>query len=190
MSIKIATTSPGSLPSAPALESIWTNISFVDDKDAGLGENIGERTIMNWLNHDHKKFESAVYKCRTACDAEEWSVVEGLFPDLRSSYREHVRIEEEVLFPAYETHPGVSSGPTDSLTADHVQIFNLMNRIADRLNKKSLDSLAEDFSLLYRILIKHHEKEEEIFLPMASQALYSDKDAILESIKNQLETKD
>lgn len=145
---------------------------------------------MNWLNHDHKEFEAAVYKCRNACHEEEWSVVERLFPDLRFSYREHVRIEEEVLFPAYEAHPGVSSGPTDSLTADHVQIFNLMNRIADRLNKKSLDSLAEDFSLLYRILVKHHEKEEEIFLPMASEALYSDKDAILQGIKDQFGSKD
>jgi hypothetical protein len=28
-------------------------------------------------------------------------------------------------------------------------------------------------------LRNHHEKEEEIFLPMASEALYSNKDAIL-----------
>ncbi len=144
---------------------------------------------MNWLNHDHKNFESTVYKCRTACDTSDWSSVRRLFGELSSSYESHVLIEEGVLFPAYESHPAATEGPTTSLKSDHEQIFRLLNHITDQLDQGSHDTLAEDFSLLYRIMIRHHEKEEEIFLPMASEALYSDKDAILadlykKSVKN------
>ena len=140
---------------------------------------------MNWLHHDHKNFESAVYKCRTACDDADWSLVQDIFDELASNYRNHVRIEEEVLFPAYEAHTEALTKPTSSLKADHVQIFNLMDHIAQRLSEGVQETLAENFSLLYQILIKHHEKEEEIFLPMASEALYSDKDAILADMKSQ-----
>ena len=134
---------------------------------------------MKWLHHDHKDFESAVYKCRVACDIADWSLVQDVFAEMASNYKNHVRIEEDVLFPAYDAHPGASSGPTASLEADHEQILHLMDHIAQGLAENDRESLAENFSLLYRILRNHHEKEEEIFLPMASGALYSNKDAIL-----------
>ncbi|UCH40296.1 MAG: hemerythrin domain-containing protein [Gammaproteobacteria bacterium] len=134
---------------------------------------------MNWLNHDHREIESAVYRCRSACDIADWSLVQDVFAEMASDYKNHIRIEENVLFPAYEAHPEASSGPTESLQADHEQIVHLMDHIAQRLADNNRKSLAESFSLLYRILRNHHEKEEEIFLPMASGALYSNKDAIL-----------
>lgn len=146
-------------------------------------EYLSRELIINWLHHDHRDFESAVYKCRTACDMAQWSRVQDVFAELASSYRSHVRIEEEVLFPAYEAHPGASIGPTDSLRGDHEQIFHLMDHIARRIADKAQENLAESFSLLYRILTKHHEKEEEIFLPMASEALYSSKDDILADLQ-------
>lgn len=141
--------------------------------------------IINWLHHDHRDFESAVYRCRTACDRAEWRLLQDVFAELVSDYRSHVRIEEEVLLPAYEAHPGASIGPTDSLRADHEQIFHLMDHITQRLAGEARENLAENFSLLYRILTKHHEKEEEIFLPMASEALYSSKNDILADLQSQ-----
>lgn len=144
---------------------------------------------MNWLNHDHENFESAVYKCRSACDDANWPLVQQVFNELVTSYKFHVQIEEEVLFPAYEQHPDVPRDPTDSLRADHTQIFRLMENILQQLGQSPDDSVAEDLSLLYRTLIRHHEKEEQIFLPMASQALYFDKDAILEELKSQIENR-
>ena len=115
----------------------------------------------------------------------DWSVLQDVFTELAAGYRNHVRIEEEVLLPAYEAHPGVSTGPTDSLRSDHDQIFQLMDHIAQRLADNARENLAENFSLLFRILNKHHEKEEEIFLPMASEALYSSKSAILAELQHQ-----
>ncbi len=140
--------------------------------------------IMNWLHHDHREFESAVYRCRNACDTADWSLVRDVFAEMALNYKNHVRAEEDVLFPAYEAHAGASSKPTASLVADHEQIFHLMDHIAQRLDENDRENLAEHFSLLYRVLRNHHEKEEEIFLPMASEALYSNKDAILAEMRS------
>jgi iron-sulfur cluster repair protein YtfE (RIC family) len=141
--------------------------------------------IMNWLNHDHQNFEEVVYQCRTACDAQDWPAVRRIFEKFASNYESHVRIEEEVLFPAYDAHPGTSMEPTTSLKADHVQIFRLIRHITQQLGNSTHADLGEDLSLLYRTLSIHHDKEEEIFLPMASEALYSDKDAILTNLSSQ-----
>ena len=141
--------------------------------------------IINWLHHDHREFESAVYECRAACDISRWSRVQDVFGRLASQYRDHVRIEEEVLLPAYESRLRAAVEPADSLRADHEQILHLMDHITQRLADGSCDNLSENFALLYRVLTKHHEKEEEIFLPMASEMLYSSKNDILADLRNQ-----
>ena len=145
---------------------------------------------MNWLNHDHGNFELAVYKCRTACDASDWPLVQCTFREFASRYKSHMHAEEEVLFLAYDAHPGTTTDPTDSLKADHTQILRLMEHISELLDVGSYESLAEDLSLLYRTMIKHHEKEEEIFLPMASEALFPNKDTIHADLKRHITARD
>lgn len=140
--------------------------------------------VMNWLYHDHKHFEAIVYECRSACDDENWGVAQRLLDELTGKYESHVRVEEHVLFPAYEALAGVSTTPTKSLKNDHTQIFSLMAQIAQRLGQGTCADLAEEFALLYRTLTRHHEKEEEIFLPMASELLSSGKHAILDELNN------
>lgn len=134
---------------------------------------------MNWLHHDHKHFESVVYKCRTACDAADWETAVGLLEQLASEYKSHIRMEEGVLFPAYEALPGVSTNPTASLKQDHNQIFRLFSHITQELKDGAYDNSAQNLSLLFRTLIRHHEKEEELFLPMASELLASKKGELL-----------
>ena len=141
---------------------------------------------MNWLDHDHRRFESLVYSCRRASDADEWEEVGRLVEQLGAAYRSHVAIEEQVLFPAYEAHPGAPVEPTESLRADHAQIFRLFSHVGERLQQGVHDDLADDLALLFRTLARHHEKEETIFLPMASEALYADKDAILADLSARL----
>ena len=139
---------------------------------------------MNWLDHDHRNFESLVYRCRSASDAADWGAVKRLVDQLASAYRSHVVIEEQVLFPAYESHPGSSAKPTDTLKADHAQIFRLFSHVTKQLDDQAHDGVADDLAMLFRTLARHHEKEEEIFLPMASEALYANKDAILADLKD------
>ncbi|MDJ0741270.1 MAG: hemerythrin domain-containing protein [Gammaproteobacteria bacterium] len=138
---------------------------------------------MNWLYHDHRKFESLVYQCRTASDAGDWEIVKGLVEQLLVAYESHVAIEEQILFPAYEAHPGAPAEPTEALKSDHVQIFRLFRHVAKQLEDDIPASVADDLAMLFRTLARHHEKEEQIFLPMASEALYADKDAILADLE-------
>ncbi len=139
--------------------------------------------MTTWLHHDHKQFETAVHRCRTICDDEDWSMVHQVFQDFLSSYEMHVQLEEDVLFPMYEERPETSPEPTDSLREDHAQIFRLGKNIQDLLARGDWEGVPHDVSLLYQALIRHHEKEEEMFLPMASDSLLSDKDKIIAELE-------
>jgi iron-sulfur cluster repair protein YtfE (RIC family) len=152
-----------------------------------MSASLGGGNAMSWLKHDHRAFELVVWNCCTACDAGDWDKVRRLADELASAYASHVRIEEEVLFPAYEGLPGVPPEPTASLKLDHAQIFRLISLITGRLKDRNHATLAEDFASLYRKLARHHEKEEEIFLPMASEALEGDKDYLLGELQRNLE---
>ena len=137
----------------------------------------------SWLHHDHKQFETAIHRCRVVCDDGDWTNVQEAFGNFVSAYRDHVRLEEEALFPMYEEQVGVSTEPTSSLREDHAQIFRLVANIQELISRAAWERVAQDVSLLYRSLIRHHEKEEEIFLPMASDALVSDKEEVVAELK-------
>jgi len=138
---------------------------------------------MTWLSHEHTQFESAVHRCRSACDSENWAIVRKIFQDFVTSYEVHAALEEDVVFPMYEEHAETSKEPTHSLRADHAQIFSLCRHIHDHLERGDYQGVPQEMSLLYRSLIRHHEKEEEIFLPMASEALLLDKEQVLSKLK-------
>jgi iron-sulfur cluster repair protein YtfE (RIC family) len=110
-------------------------------------------------------------------------MVHQVFQDFLSSYEMHVQLEEDVLFPMYEERPETSPEPTDSLREDHAQIFRLGKNIQDLLARGDWEGVPHDVSLLYQALIRHHEKEEEMFLPMASDSLLSDKDKIIAELE-------
>ena len=137
---------------------------------------------MTWLSHDHNGFEATVYKCRTLCDARNLDALRDTFRTFVASYETHVRMEEEVLFPSYEKREGAPRDPTESLRADHTQIFRLMKRIGNQIEQGERDAVADDLALLYRVLTVHHEKEEKVFLPMASELLAEDKDTVLSAL--------
>lgn len=134
---------------------------------------------MNWLNHDHQQFESAVYRCRTVCDIADWDKLRDQFDDFVIAYELHVRAEEELLFPYYERREGASREPTESLRADHAQIFRVVGQISARLERAEWTRIPDELSRLYQVLARHHEMEEKIFLPMASELLAGDKETIL-----------
>jgi hemerythrin superfamily protein len=143
---------------------------------------------MSWLHHDHQQFESAIYCCRTACEAADGDGLRNQFDDFVTAYRLHVRAEEELLFPHYEQREGASPEPTESLRADHAQIFRLVGQITEQMERDEWANLCDELSRLYRVLARHHETEEKVFLPMASELLAGDKDIILTALADKART--
>ena len=136
----------------------------------------------NWLIHEHSLYENLLSQCTEAVEIEDWKTVNLLFKKMVTHLKRHMALEEEVLYPAYEAATHAPQGPTDALREEHDQIARLIMDMARVIKTRDSDYVLECLTHLERQMIKHHEKEEDLFLPMASHIL----DAKREVISRQL----
>jgi iron-sulfur cluster repair protein YtfE (RIC family) len=136
----------------------------------------------NWLIHEHSLYENLLSRCTEAIEIEDWEDADLLFKRMVTHLKRHMAVEEEVLYPAYEAATHAPQGPTGALRDEHDHIVRLIMDMARVIKTRDSDYVLECLSHLEKQMIKHHEKEEDIFLPMASHIL----DARREEISRQL----
>jgi len=136
----------------------------------------------NWLIHEHSLYENLLSRCTEAIEIEDWKTANLLFKSMVSHLKRHMAMEEEVLYPAYEAATHAPQGPTGALREEHDHIVRLVMDMARVIKTRDSDYVLECLTHLEKQMIKHHEKEEDLFLPMASYIL----DANREEISQQL----
>jgi hemerythrin-like domain-containing protein len=137
----------------------------------------------NWLVHEHSLYEDLLTECHYAVENEDWEGVNLIFSQLVMHLKRHIALEEEVLYPAYESAPHAPQGPTTALREEHSTIIRLLQDMAPVIRTRDSEHLLECLAHLENQMIKHHEKEEDIFLPMASLILYSRRDELSSRLK-------
>jgi len=133
----------------------------------------------NWLVHEHSLYEDLLSECKDAAEIEDWENVQLIFDQLVTHLKRHIALEEEVLYPAYESASHAPQGPTTALREEHGALIRLIRDLAQIINTRDSEHLLESLAYLENRMIKHHEKEEDIFLPMASHILNASRDELL-----------
>lgn len=136
----------------------------------------------NWLIHEHSLYENLLSQCTEAVEIEDWKTVNTLFKRMVTHLKRHMALEDEVLYTAYEASTDAPQGPTGALREEHDRIVRLVTDMARIIKTRDSDYVLECLAHLETQMIKHHEKEEDLFLPMASHIL----DARREEISQQL----
>jgi len=136
----------------------------------------------NWLVHEHSLYEELLGMCKDAAEMEDWGTVNQAFDDLVTHLKRHMALEEEVLYPAYEATPHAPQGPTLALREEHSAIVRLIQDMARIIRTRDSDHVLDGLAHLEIRMINHHEKEEDIFLPMASHILNASRDELLEQL--------
>jgi hemerythrin-like domain-containing protein len=137
----------------------------------------------NWLVHEHSLYEYLLSQCQDAAEIEDWETVDRAFQDLVTHLKRHMALEEEVLYPAYESAPHAPQGPTTALREEHSNIVRLIQDMARIIKTRDSEHALEGLVHLEYHMIKHHEKEEDIFLPMASHILNASHDELLRKLE-------
>ncbi|MGB5605395.1 MAG: hemerythrin domain-containing protein, partial [Gammaproteobacteria bacterium] len=133
----------------------------------------------NWLVHEHSKYENLLSQCQDAVEMEDWGTVDRVFNELVTHLQRHMALEEEVLYPAYESTTHAPQGPTTALREEHSGIVRLIRDMARIIKTRDSEHVLESLAHLEYQMIKHHEKEEDIFLPMASHILNASRDELI-----------
>ncbi len=133
----------------------------------------------NWLVHEHSKYENLLSQCQDAVEMEDWGTVDRVFNELVTHLQRHMALEEEVLYPAYESTTHAPQGPTTALREEHSGLVRLIRDMARIIKTRDSEHVLESVVHLEYQMIKHHEKEEDIFLPMASYILNAGRDELV-----------
>lgn len=137
----------------------------------------------SWLHHDHRRYEVALADLASLAEVEDWSAVRARFAALRKDLELHVRMENDVLYRVYEELPDAPQAPTMSLRHEHDEILVLLRDVGYVLGTLDSERVLEALAALEHAVTRHHQNEEEIFLPMAGHALLAQRDEVLRRLR-------
>jgi len=130
-------------------------------------------TVTGYLMSDHRRLDGLFTACTASVEAGDLEGAARLFAGFRAGLMRHIKIEEGLVFPEFETATGLgrSDGPTGVMRFEHAEIIRLLDSIHD-LFAGDAPSAAEFERLrgaLLAVLHGHNDKEERILYPMTDR---------------------
>ncbi len=140
-------------------------------------------TILDFLGSDHRACDDLFASAETAAAQKNWDSARRLFERFQAAMAHHLAMEEDVLFPAFETRTGMRAGPTQVMRMEHEQMRSLMQDMASAVAAGNLGSYLGLSETLNMLMQQHNLKEENMLYPMSDQALGSDREDLIRSMQ-------
>lgn len=140
-------------------------------------------TILEFMGSDHHACDDLFASAEEAVAKKDWGSARSLFDRFQAAMAHHLAMEEEVLFPAFETRTGMSMGPTQVMRSEHGQMRDLianMGRAVAESDQSSYLGLSETLNMLMQ---QHNLKEENVLYPMTDQVLGGERDDLIRSME-------
>ena len=101
--------------------------------------------------------------------------------------RAHFDAEENLLFPAFESATGMSTGPTQIMRMEHGQMRDLLGQLESAQLGQDAETFAGVAETLLIMMQQHNMKEENILYPMCDQALGAQVEQLASELSTRLE---
>lgn len=129
-----------------------------------------QRGVQEFLSGDHDRLDTLFRGAHECLHTDDWTEAERLFSEFRTGLERHIRMEEEVLFPAFEQATGLAhGGPPEVMRVEHRQIRQGLEEIHQLLTLAQQGTppagLAHAEAALQELLEAHNDKEENILYP-------------------------
>ena len=146
-------------------------------------------TICEYLRLDHKRCDDIFYQTETSIAQRSWKDAFAHFHAFQDALRQHIRMEEKVLFPTFEQVIHGSSGPIAMLRLEHQQIRGIVNRMSEAINRFDAVDYALHAETLTLLMQQHTMKEEDMLYPLLDKALSSKRVSIIHAMEEFLAPK-
>ena len=139
-------------------------------------------SILNFMTQDHRHCDDSYAAAEEKVAAGQWDEAGQSWTIFRNAVETHLKREEGILFPAFETQTGNTQGPTAMMRMEHEQMRSLVAEMDEAITARNADSflgLAETLMILTQ---QHNMKEEQILYPMIDQVL-GDPDKLIKQMQ-------
>jgi iron-sulfur cluster repair protein YtfE (RIC family) len=140
-------------------------------------------TILEFLGSDHHACDDLFASAEAAVAQKNWDSARSLFGEFQTAMARHLAMEEDVLFPAFESRTGMSTGPTEVMRMEHAQMRDLLQEMAKAVaagNQNGYLGLSETLNMLMQ---QHNLKEENMLYPMSDQVLGAERDGVIREME-------
>ena len=127
--------------------------------------------ICEILPRHHKHCDDLFAAAEEAAQSGDWVVCNAECGRFVRDIRAHFDAEENLLFPAFESATGMSSGPTQIMRMEHGQMRDLIGQLEVAQAAKDAETYAGVAETLLIMMQQHNMKEENILYPMCDRAL-------------------
>ncbi|MEZ4219517.1 MAG: hemerythrin domain-containing protein [Polyangiaceae bacterium] len=124
---------------------------------------------IEFFTQDHRECDALWAAFEAAVEG--GSGEEAAFARFDRALRRHLRMEEEVLFPALEAATGMQGGPTFVMRAEHEQMRGVLDAMQDLARQADFEGVLDHGDTLLMLTQQHNMKEEGVLYPLAERAL-------------------
>ena len=140
-------------------------------------------TISSFLTKDHRACDEVFATMENAVQKEDWADANKQFDTFYDDLEHHFKMEEEIMFPAFEERTGMVGGPTAMMRMEHEQMRSVVSQMRGDLDSKNKNHFFGLSESLMMIIQQHNMKEEQMLYAMADNHLGSDAFAVVEKMK-------
>lgn len=128
-------------------------------------------TLGSYLTEDHVRCDILLRRTQQFVGAGRWPEARREMTAFQYALERHLRIEERIVFPAFEAAIGPAISPTATMRAEHTRIRAVAQRLGDAVNALCTHDFVKHGEALLLAMHLHSEKEEGLMYPMIERVL-------------------
>ena len=140
--------------------------------------------ISDYMNRHHKHCDDAFARAEDRAAARDWTGLEREGGTFLREIERHIKLEEELLFPAFEEKTGMTSGPTAIMRMEHDQMRGMFAQMRTAIEVKDAEQYLGVAETLLILLQQHNMKEESMLYPMLDQSLGDEAQSLLAQLES------
>ena len=129
-------------------------------------------SIGEFMIRGHKECDLAFARAEESGGGGDWPSAAAGFKAFLEAMTQHLAMEEDVLFPAFEETTGMSgAGPTEVMRMEHARMRALFDEMKSAVGARDANQFLGLCESLLVLMQQHNVKEEGMLYPMMDQAL-------------------
>ena len=131
-----------------------------------------ESGISAFFEQDHRDCDARWADVEELLDTQDVDAANPAWEKFEKGMRRHLAMEEEVLFPAFESAARMGGGgPTAVMRMEHKQMLGLLEQIGAAMESGNAELAMDTGDTLLMLIQQHNIKEEGMLYPMAENVL-------------------
>ncbi len=128
-------------------------------------------SISELMTNDHRSCDEIYADAEEAIGQGDFTTAAASWGEFCRRVEQHFTLEEQTLFPGFESATGMQAGPTMVMRGEHIQMREMFKSIAAAIAHQEADEALGQCESLMIFMQQHNMKEEQILYPMLDDTL-------------------